>query len=93
MDLSILICLKDTFMEILYQEECGALSLMFLVVLFLIMCSYLIFDPFSIVAFGLDEAQEPYIASFDGNIYRLQRIEKLEVNIKKLYVYFKAARI
>jgi len=31
------------------------------------------FDPFSIVAFGIDEQGEPYIASFDGNIYRLER--------------------
>lgn len=33
------------------------------------------FDPFSIVAFGLDEHGEPYVASFDGNIYRLESIE------------------
>lgn len=32
------------------------------------------FDPFSIVAFGLDEQNEPYLASFDGNIYRLERL-------------------
>lgn len=36
------------------------------------------FAPFSIVGFGLDEAQEPYIASFDGNIYKLERIETME---------------
>ena len=33
------------------------------------------FNPFSIVAFGLDEQGEPHIASFDGNIYRLERTE------------------
>lgn len=35
------------------------------------------FNPFSIVAFGLDEQGELYIASFDGNIYQLQRIDNL----------------
>ena len=35
------------------------------------------FDPFSIVSFGLNEQGEPYIASFDGNIYRLERIEDM----------------
>lgn len=33
------------------------------------------FSPFSIVAFGLDEQEKLYIASFDGNIYRLERIQ------------------
>ncbi len=33
----------------------------------------LIFNETSIVAFGLDEQGEPHIASFDGNIYRLER--------------------
>ena len=33
------------------------------------------FNPNSIVAFGLDEQAEPYIASFDGNIYRLERVD------------------
>jgi len=33
------------------------------------------FTPFSIVALGTDEQGEIYIASFDGNIYRLERIE------------------
>lgn len=33
----------------------------------------LLFNPFSIVAFGIDEQGEPYVASFDGNIYRLFR--------------------
>ncbi len=31
------------------------------------------FNPFRVVAFGLDEQGELYIASFDGNIYQLQR--------------------
>ena len=31
------------------------------------------FNAFSIVAFGLDEQGELYLASFDGNIYQLQR--------------------
>lgn len=34
----------------------------------------LLFDPFSIVAFGLDEQNEPHVASFDGSIYRLERL-------------------
>lgn len=33
------------------------------------------FNPFSIVAFGTDEQGEIYLASFDGKIYRLERIE------------------
>ena len=32
------------------------------------------FNQFNIVAFGLDEQGELYIASFDGSIYRLERI-------------------
>ncbi len=35
------------------------------------------FNPFSIVAFGLDEQGELYIASFDGKVYQLQRIDNL----------------
>lgn len=35
------------------------------------------FNPFSIVAFGLDEQGELYIASFDGDVYRLQRSDDL----------------
>jgi glucose/arabinose dehydrogenase len=33
------------------------------------------FNPFSIVAFGTDEQGEIYLASFDGKIYGLERIE------------------